>query len=70
MANYRLSPEAKDDLIRIYSYGIFKFGVVQADLHLSELAYSIYFQSWQKQLRLWPLWVDRILAPNYNRIQL
>lgn len=28
MANYRLSPEAKDDLIRIYRYGIFKFGEV------------------------------------------
>lgn len=37
MANYRLSQEAKDDLIRIYKYGIMRFGEVQANLYLSEL---------------------------------
>lgn len=37
MANYRLSPEAKEDLIRIYKYGIMRFGLVQANLYLSEL---------------------------------
>lgn len=31
MAKYRLSNEAKEDLIRIHQYGIQKFGVVQAD---------------------------------------
>ncbi len=37
MANYRLSPEAKDDLIRIYTYGMLKFGETQAECYLSEL---------------------------------
>lgn len=31
MANYRLSNEAKADLIRIHHYGTKMFGVVQAD---------------------------------------
>mmetsp|Transcript_42358 Transcript_42358/g.92110 ORF Transcript_42358/g.92110 Transcript_42358/m.92110 type:complete len:96 (-) Transcript_42358:122-409(-) len=31
MANYRLSNEAKNDLIRIHQYGVKKFGVIQAD---------------------------------------
>jgi toxin ParE1/3/4 len=31
MANYRLSNEAKEDLIRIHHYGIEKFGMTQAD---------------------------------------
>ena len=31
MANYRLSNEAKNDLIRIHHYGVDKFGIVQAD---------------------------------------
>lgn len=31
MAKYRLSKEARDDLIRIHQYGIEKFGMVQAD---------------------------------------
>ena len=31
MANYRLSNEAKEDLIRIHHYGIKRFGSVQAD---------------------------------------
>lgn len=37
MANYRLSPEAKDDLIRIYRYGALKFGKTHAEIYLSEL---------------------------------
>lgn len=37
MPNYRLSPEAKDDLIGIYNYGVIRFGEVQAELYLSEL---------------------------------
>ncbi len=31
MAKYRLSNEAKEDLIRIHQYGIERFGIVQAD---------------------------------------
>jgi len=31
MANYRLSEEAKEDLIRIYQYGAKKFGLSHAD---------------------------------------
>ena len=37
MANYRLSNEAKNDLIRIYQYGISKFGVIQADAYFDAL---------------------------------
>ena len=31
MAEYRLSKEAKKDLIRIHQYGVEKFGITQAD---------------------------------------
>ena len=31
MAEYRLSNEAKEDLIRIHQYGVAKFGMAQAD---------------------------------------
>ncbi|GAA4243825.1 type II toxin-antitoxin system RelE/ParE family toxin [Winogradskyella damuponensis] len=31
MAKYRLSNEAKNDLIRIHHYGVKKFGMTQAD---------------------------------------
>jgi len=31
MASYRLSNEAKEDLIRIHHYGVEKFGMAQAD---------------------------------------
>ena len=31
MAKYRLSNEAKNDLIRIHHYGVVKFGMTQAD---------------------------------------
>jgi len=31
MADYRLSNEAKEDLIRIHQYGVEKFGMAQAD---------------------------------------
>ena len=33
MANYRLSTEAKNDLIRIHQYGVHKFGILQADIY-------------------------------------
>jgi toxin ParE1/3/4 len=31
MASYKLSNSAKEDLIRIHHYGVFKFGEAQAD---------------------------------------
>ena len=31
MAKYRLTNEAKNDLIRIHQYGVEKFGMIQAD---------------------------------------
>jgi toxin ParE1/3/4 len=31
MAEYRLSNEAKEDLIRIHQFGVKKFGITQAD---------------------------------------
>mgnify|MGYP006198278783 CR=1 FL=1 len=31
MANYKLTNEAKNDLIRIHHYGVEKFGMTQAD---------------------------------------
>lgn len=31
MSNYKLSNEAKEDLIRIHHYGVKTFGVIQAD---------------------------------------
>ena len=31
MDKYRLSNEAKEDLIRIHHYGVEKFGIIQAD---------------------------------------
>lgn len=36
MADYRLSEEAKDDLIRIYHYGVKKFGMGQADHYFDD----------------------------------
>ena len=31
MADYKLSNQAKEDLIRIHQYGVLKFGLIQAD---------------------------------------
>jgi toxin ParE1/3/4 len=35
MAKYRLSNEAKKDLIRIHHYGVERFGITQADLYFN-----------------------------------
>ena len=35
MANYRLTNEAKNDLIRIHQYGVQKFGMTQADKYFN-----------------------------------
>jgi toxin ParE1/3/4 len=41
MAKYRLSNEAKGDLIRIHHYGVKKFGITQADKYFD--AFFEYF---------------------------
>lgn len=33
MADYKLSNQAKEDLIRIYHYGVKKFGMTQAEIY-------------------------------------
>jgi toxin ParE1/3/4 len=35
MAKYRLSNEAKEDLIRIHHFGVERFGMTQADLYFN-----------------------------------
>ncbi len=35
MAKYRLSNEAREDLIRIHHYGVERFGMVQADKYFN-----------------------------------
>ena len=55
MANYRLSQEAKDDLIRIYTYGIMRFGETQANLYLSELLDE--FERIGKNPNIFNLWI-------------
>jgi toxin ParE1/3/4 len=37
MGNYKLTEDAKDDLRRIYRYGVLKFGEAQADLYYDAL---------------------------------
>lgn len=37
MVNYKISLNAKEDLRRIYSYGVIKFGVGQADKYYNAL---------------------------------
>ena len=41
MAKYRISNEAKEDLIRIHQYGVKKFGMVQADKYIE--SFFVYF---------------------------
>ena len=35
MTNYKLSNEAKNDLIRIHQFGVSKFGMIQADKYFA-----------------------------------
>ena len=37
MGNYKLTEDAKEDLRRIYKYGVKEFGETQADLYFDEL---------------------------------
>jgi toxin ParE1/3/4 len=41
MAKYRISNEAKEDLIRIHQYGVKKFGMAQADKYFE--SFFVYF---------------------------
>lgn len=41
MAKYRISNEAKEDLIRIHHYGVKKFGMAQADKYFE--SFFVYF---------------------------
>lgn len=43
MAKYRLSNQAKDDLIRIHQWGVEKFGMAQADKY-----YASFFDYFEK----------------------
>ncbi len=43
MANYKLSNEAKNDLIRIHQYGVIRFGMSQADKY-----FHSFFKSFEK----------------------
>jgi toxin ParE1/3/4 len=47
MADYKLSNAAKDDLIRIYHYGVEKFGMTQADKYFD--SFFIYFDIISRQ---------------------
>ena len=38
MANYKLTNEAKNDLIEIHHFGIEKFGIIQADEYFDIIA--------------------------------
>ncbi len=45
MDKYRLSNEARIDLIRIHHYGVKKFGMVQADKYIDSLFESSFINS-------------------------
>lgn len=47
MAKYRLSNQAKEDLIRIHHYGVENFGISQADKYFE--AFFVYFDLIAKQ---------------------
>jgi len=57
MVNYRLSPDAEDDLYRIWLYGARKFGVAQADKYYQ--AFFHQFEAIAKDPFLYPS-VDHI----------
>lgn len=63
MEKYRLSKDAKDDLIRIHQYGVRKFGERQADLY-----FFTFFEKFEKIAENPLLYqeVDHIL-PGYRR---
>lgn len=57
MANYRLSPNAKEDLERIWFYGLEQWGVVEADQYIQALYQR--FDELSEQPLLYPA-VDEI----------
>lgn len=63
MGKYKLSEEAKADLIRIHHYGVRKFGEIQADKYF--FAFFDQFELIASQPFLYPA-VDHI-RPGYRR---
>lgn len=63
MGKYRLSEDAKDDLVRIHHYGVQKFGETQADDYFFSL--FEHFELIAAQPFLYPA-VDHI-RPGYRR---
>jgi toxin ParE1/3/4 len=50
MAEYRLSNEAKNDLIRIHQYGVERFGMAQADNYFDSFFNTLTFIIAQRPL--------------------
>jgi toxin ParE1/3/4 len=44
MANYYLSNQAKEDLIRIQQYGVYKFGESRADNYFNQFQFFEFFE--------------------------
>jgi toxin ParE1/3/4 len=42
MYSYKLSIEAENDVVRIYEYGFYKFGMTQADKYYTDLIESFH----------------------------
>ena len=63
MAKYRISNQAKEDLIRIYQYGVHKFGKAQADIYFNT------FFEYFKLLAERPLTFEAVdyIKPGYRR---
>jgi toxin ParE1/3/4 len=63
MADYKLSHAAKDDLIRIYQFGVKQFGMLQADKYFD--AFFQYFDMISQQ----PYAFENIdyIKPGYRR---
>ena len=63
MADYKLSEQAKEDLIRIHNYGVLKFGMTQADQYFEN--FFTHFELISKNPESFQA-VDYI-RPNYRR---
>jgi len=63
MASYKLSNQAKEDLIRIHHYGVLKFGEAQADRYFDN------FFNFFELIAQRPLSVEAVdfLKPGYRR---
>jgi len=63
MAKYRLSNEAKEDLIRIHQYGVEKFGMTQADKY-----FDVFFEYFEI-ISQWPFSFESVdyIKEGYRR---